>query len=185
MGPWLCPHMYVFLSDSPCTFRPIHFSFFFTSFCLHSGVDSLPLVLKLLCVTQASDLSSSSSFSRMDGVDFKLLYHGETWAYYFLDFFKVIRPGHTCEISTFYLFQWASCLSSIFCYSCSRIVLLWLYQINFIKLKALQRILSDSDTGLLAIAKDKSHEISPLDRRVVGSVHRSAHTFFFSRVGGS
>ncbi|XP_075879739.1 meiosis inhibitor protein 1 isoform X6 [Nelusetta ayraudi] len=40
------------------------------------GVDSLPLVLKLLCATQASDLSSSSSFSRMDGVDFKLLYHG-------------------------------------------------------------------------------------------------------------
>ncbi|XP_075879735.1 meiosis inhibitor protein 1 isoform X2 [Nelusetta ayraudi] len=39
------------------------------------GVDSLPLVLKLLCATQASDLSSSSSFSRMDGVDFKLLYH--------------------------------------------------------------------------------------------------------------
>lgn len=76
MGPWLCPHMYVFLSDSPCTFSPIYIFFLYLR--LHSGVDSLPLVLKLLCATQASDLSSSSSFSRMDGVDFKLLYHGET-----------------------------------------------------------------------------------------------------------
>nr|XP_046270421.1 meiosis inhibitor protein 1-like isoform X4 [Scatophagus argus] len=39
------------------------------------AVDSLPLVLKLLCVTQASDPPSSSSYSKMDGVHFKLLYH--------------------------------------------------------------------------------------------------------------
>lgn len=41
------------------------------------AVDSLPLVLKLLCVTQASDPPSSSPCSKMDGVHFKLLYHGE------------------------------------------------------------------------------------------------------------
>nr|XP_020480653.1 meiosis inhibitor protein 1 isoform X2 [Monopterus albus] len=39
------------------------------------AVNSLPLVLKLLCVTQASDLPLSSSYSKMDGVHFKLLYH--------------------------------------------------------------------------------------------------------------
>ncbi|XP_041813621.1 meiosis inhibitor protein 1 [Chelmon rostratus] len=39
------------------------------------AVNSLPLVLKLLCMTQASDPPSSSSYSEMDGVHFKLLYH--------------------------------------------------------------------------------------------------------------
>ncbi|XP_032392501.1 meiosis inhibitor protein 1 isoform X4 [Etheostoma spectabile] len=39
------------------------------------AVNSLPLVLKLLCVIQASDPPSSSSYSKMDGVHFKLLYH--------------------------------------------------------------------------------------------------------------
>ncbi|XP_044036635.1 meiosis inhibitor protein 1 isoform X2 [Siniperca chuatsi] len=39
------------------------------------AMNSLPLVLKLLCVTQASDPPSSSSYSKMDGVHFKLLYH--------------------------------------------------------------------------------------------------------------
>ncbi|XP_031726910.1 meiosis inhibitor protein 1 [Anarrhichthys ocellatus] len=39
------------------------------------AVNSLPLVLKLLCATQASDPPSSSSYSKMDGVHFKLLYH--------------------------------------------------------------------------------------------------------------
>ncbi|XP_059203995.1 meiosis inhibitor protein 1 [Centropristis striata] len=39
------------------------------------AVKSLPLVLKLLCVMQASDPPSSSSYSKMDGVHFKLLYH--------------------------------------------------------------------------------------------------------------
>ncbi|KAM8724342.1 meiosis inhibitor protein 1 [Acanthopagrus schlegelii] len=38
-------------------------------------VNSLPLVLRLLCLTQASDPSSSSHNSKMDGVHFKLLYH--------------------------------------------------------------------------------------------------------------
>ncbi|XP_056258641.1 meiosis inhibitor protein 1 isoform X2 [Seriola aureovittata] len=38
-------------------------------------VNSLPLLLKLLGVTQASDPPSSSSYSKMDGVHFKLLYH--------------------------------------------------------------------------------------------------------------
>ncbi|XP_058509354.1 meiosis inhibitor protein 1 isoform X1 [Solea solea] len=38
-------------------------------------LNSLPLVLKLLCVTQASDPPLSSSYSKMDGVLFKLLYH--------------------------------------------------------------------------------------------------------------
>ncbi|XP_068574767.1 meiosis inhibitor protein 1 isoform X2 [Cebidichthys violaceus] len=38
-------------------------------------VNSLPLVLKLLCATQASDPPSSSSYSKLDGVHFKLLYH--------------------------------------------------------------------------------------------------------------
>ncbi|XP_071330454.1 meiosis inhibitor protein 1 isoform X3 [Trachinotus anak] len=38
-------------------------------------VNSLPLVLKLLCVTQASDPPSSSSYSNIDEVHFKLLYH--------------------------------------------------------------------------------------------------------------
>ncbi|XP_074552126.1 meiosis inhibitor protein 1 [Halichoeres trimaculatus] len=38
-------------------------------------VNSLPLVLKLLCVMQASDPPSSSLYSKMDGVHFKLLYH--------------------------------------------------------------------------------------------------------------
>ncbi|XP_068434183.1 meiosis inhibitor protein 1 isoform X2 [Clinocottus analis] len=39
------------------------------------AVNSLPLVLKLLCAMQASDLPSSSTYSKMDGVHFKLLYH--------------------------------------------------------------------------------------------------------------
>ncbi|XP_029998114.1 meiosis inhibitor protein 1 [Sphaeramia orbicularis] len=39
------------------------------------AVNSLPLVLKLLCVTQASDPPSSVSNSKVDGVHFKLLYH--------------------------------------------------------------------------------------------------------------
>ncbi|XP_035470840.1 meiosis inhibitor protein 1-like isoform X3 [Scophthalmus maximus] len=39
------------------------------------AVNSLPLVLKLLCAMQASDLPLSSSYSEMDGVHFKLLYH--------------------------------------------------------------------------------------------------------------
>lgn len=39
------------------------------------AVNALPLVLKLLCVMQASDPPSSSSCSKMDGVHFKLLYH--------------------------------------------------------------------------------------------------------------
>ncbi|XP_034395342.1 meiosis inhibitor protein 1-like [Cyclopterus lumpus] len=38
-------------------------------------VNSLPLVLKLLCAMQASDPPSSSNYSKMDGVHFKLLYH--------------------------------------------------------------------------------------------------------------
>ncbi|XP_006798005.1 meiosis inhibitor protein 1 isoform X3 [Neolamprologus brichardi] len=38
-------------------------------------VNSLPLVLKLLCVTQASDPPSSPHYSNMEGVHFKLLYH--------------------------------------------------------------------------------------------------------------
>ncbi|XP_062421844.1 meiosis inhibitor protein 1 [Pungitius pungitius] len=38
------------------------------------AVNSLPLVLKLLCAMQASD-PPSSSYSKMDGVHFKLLYH--------------------------------------------------------------------------------------------------------------
>lgn len=53
-------------------------SFLFTfihTLCL--AVDSLPLVLKLLCVIQANDPPSPSSCSKMDGVHFKLLYHGE------------------------------------------------------------------------------------------------------------
>ncbi|XP_042248361.1 meiosis inhibitor protein 1 isoform X3 [Thunnus maccoyii] len=40
-----------------------------------SQVNSLPLVLKLLCVMQASDPPSSSSYSKMDGMHFTLLYH--------------------------------------------------------------------------------------------------------------
>ncbi|KAK2833804.1 hypothetical protein Q5P01_017693 [Channa striata] len=39
------------------------------------AVNSLPLVLKLLCVMQASDPPLSSSYSKMDGMHFKLLYH--------------------------------------------------------------------------------------------------------------
>ncbi|XP_029364949.1 meiosis inhibitor protein 1 [Echeneis naucrates] len=39
------------------------------------AVNSLPLVLKLLCMTQASDPPSSFSCSKMDEVHFKLLYH--------------------------------------------------------------------------------------------------------------
>ncbi|XP_026181063.1 meiosis inhibitor protein 1 [Mastacembelus armatus] len=39
------------------------------------AVNSLPLVLKLLCVMQASDPPLSASYSKMDGVHFKLLYH--------------------------------------------------------------------------------------------------------------
>ncbi|XP_028311694.1 meiosis inhibitor protein 1 isoform X2 [Gouania willdenowi] len=39
------------------------------------ALNSLPLVLKLLCVTQASDPLSSSSYNNMEGVHFKLLYH--------------------------------------------------------------------------------------------------------------
>ncbi|KAG8006412.1 Meiosis inhibitor protein 1 [Nibea albiflora] len=39
------------------------------------AVNSLPLVLKLLCVTQARDAPSSSSCSNMVGEQFKLLYH--------------------------------------------------------------------------------------------------------------
>uniref|UniRef100_A0A8P4KL06 Meiosis inhibitor protein 1 n=1 Tax=Dicentrarchus labrax TaxID=13489 RepID=A0A8P4KL06_DICLA len=39
------------------------------------AVNSLPLLLKLLCETQASDPPTSSSYSKMDGVHFKLLYH--------------------------------------------------------------------------------------------------------------
>ncbi|XP_068193535.1 meiosis inhibitor protein 1 [Antennarius striatus] len=38
-------------------------------------VDSLPLVLKLLCVTQANEPPSASSYIKMDGVHFKLFYH--------------------------------------------------------------------------------------------------------------
>ncbi|KAM9391746.1 meiosis inhibitor protein 1 [Pholidichthys leucotaenia] len=38
-------------------------------------VNSLPLVLKLLCVMQASDPPSSSHYSNMEGEHFKLLYH--------------------------------------------------------------------------------------------------------------
>ncbi|XP_042076156.1 uncharacterized protein LOC102308223, partial [Haplochromis burtoni] len=38
-------------------------------------VNSLPLVLKLLCVTQANDPPSSPHYSNMEGVHFKLLYH--------------------------------------------------------------------------------------------------------------
>ncbi|CAK6975184.1 LOW QUALITY PROTEIN: meiosis inhibitor protein 1 [Scomber scombrus] len=42
----------------------------------HSAqVNSLPLLLKLLCVMQASDPPSSSSYGKMDGVHFTLLYH--------------------------------------------------------------------------------------------------------------
>ena len=47
----------------------------FVSFC--AAVNSLPLVLKLLSVMQASDSSSSSSYRKTDELHFKLLYHGE------------------------------------------------------------------------------------------------------------
>lgn len=40
-------------------------------------VDTLPLVMKLLCVTLACDPPLSSSCTKMDEVHFKLLYHGE------------------------------------------------------------------------------------------------------------
>lgn len=49
---------------------------FFGAFTLSLAVNSLPLVLKLLCVTHAS-LSPSLSCSKMDEVHFKLFYHGE------------------------------------------------------------------------------------------------------------
>ncbi|TMS15683.1 Meiosis inhibitor protein 1 [Larimichthys crocea] len=39
------------------------------------AVNSLPLVLKLLCVTQARDAPSSPSYSKTVGEQFKLLYH--------------------------------------------------------------------------------------------------------------
>ncbi|XP_028268004.1 meiosis inhibitor protein 1 [Parambassis ranga] len=39
------------------------------------AVNSLPLVLKLLCVMQASDPPSSPLYTNMEGVHFKLLYH--------------------------------------------------------------------------------------------------------------
>ncbi|KAJ4920576.1 hypothetical protein JOQ06_016408, partial [Pogonophryne albipinna] len=43
---------------------------------LQRHMNSLPLLLKLLCVMEASDPpSSSSDSSKMDGVHFKLLYH--------------------------------------------------------------------------------------------------------------
>ncbi|XP_075310508.1 meiosis inhibitor protein 1 [Odontesthes bonariensis] len=40
-----------------------------------STVNSLPLVLKLLCVTQASDPPSTPFYCNMEGVHFKLFYH--------------------------------------------------------------------------------------------------------------
>ncbi|KAK5856667.1 hypothetical protein PBY51_008248 [Eleginops maclovinus] len=39
------------------------------------AVNSLPLLLKLLCVMEASDLPSSSSYGKIEGVHFRLLYH--------------------------------------------------------------------------------------------------------------
>ncbi|XP_008298634.1 meiosis inhibitor protein 1 [Stegastes partitus] len=39
------------------------------------AVNSLPLLLKLLCVTQACDPPSNSPYSEMEGAHFKLLYH--------------------------------------------------------------------------------------------------------------
>ncbi|XP_030592443.1 meiosis inhibitor protein 1 isoform X2 [Archocentrus centrarchus] len=51
-------------------------------------VNSLPLVLKLLCVTQASDLPSSPHYSNMEGVHFKLLYHVSNIA-------GRLKPGET------------------------------------------------------------------------------------------
>uniref|UniRef100_A0A3Q2NZ69 Meiotic double-stranded break formation protein 1 n=1 Tax=Fundulus heteroclitus TaxID=8078 RepID=A0A3Q2NZ69_FUNHE len=40
-----------------------------------AAAKSLPVVLKLLCLTQTSDPSSPSIYSNMEGVHFKLLYH--------------------------------------------------------------------------------------------------------------
>lgn len=103
------------------------FTLFFYAFCLHSGVDSLPLVLKLLCATLSSDLSSSSPFSSMDGVDFKLLYHGET--YLLFDILKVI--GTFCSFSSFWLISRSSINVPI-----------WLFE--FIKIEALHNLESFS-----------------------------------------
>lgn len=70
----------LYIHTSVCHFC-FFFKFLFTGIlcclplCL--AVNSLPLVLRLLCLTQASDPSSSSYNSKMDGIHFKLLYHGE------------------------------------------------------------------------------------------------------------
>lgn len=66
-----------YLSVSLVSFSYFCLKSYFVSVSLCLAVDSLPLVLKLLCVIQACDPPSSSSYSKMDGVHFKLLYHGE------------------------------------------------------------------------------------------------------------
>lgn len=72
-------HVFIFicLSVSLTSFPHFRLQLCFFSFSLCLAVNSLPLVLKLLCVMQASDPPLSSSYSKMDGVHFKLLYHGE------------------------------------------------------------------------------------------------------------
>lgn len=67
---------YVCLSPLSFPFLSL-LQWFFSYSHLYLGVDSLPLVLKLLCASQTSDPPSSTSCCTMDGVHFKLLYHGE------------------------------------------------------------------------------------------------------------
>lgn len=67
----------VFIYSFACLSAPLASVPVALCFCLCSAVNSLPLLLELLCVTQASDPPSSPSHSKMDGVHFKLLYHGK------------------------------------------------------------------------------------------------------------
>ncbi|XP_045889772.1 meiosis inhibitor protein 1 [Micropterus dolomieu] len=104
------------------------------------AVNSLPLVLKLLCMMQASDPPSSSYYSKMDGVHFKLLYHVSNIA-------GRLKPTNTGSLlpALSYLY---CCLSLSPAHSTDRAVSMLLSNTGLMDL--LQTVLSSSSSSLSA-----------------------------------
>lgn len=70
-SPSSSSHIHTLTTSSPfflCVFLFAH---------LFAAASSLPVLLKLLCATLTTDPPSPSLYSNMEGIHFKLLYHGE------------------------------------------------------------------------------------------------------------
>ncbi|XP_032443285.1 meiosis inhibitor protein 1-like [Xiphophorus hellerii] len=102
-----------------------------------AAASSLPVVLKLLCLTQASDPPSPSIYSNMEGVCFKLLYHVSSLA-------GMLKPTNTESLLPAFNFL-QCCLSLSPAHSSDRAVSMLLS--NGGLMDQLQTVVSSSSTS--------------------------------------